>query len=62
MRDKAAPNEKLDQQRIREVLQAADDRWYASHSGQYQYQEYLDFVAAYIIKNYHHDTKKPAGG
>jgi len=57
MRDKTMPKEKLDQQRIKELLQAADHRWYATHSAQYNYQEYLDFVAAYIAKNYHREKK-----
>lgn len=46
------PSEKLDQQRIRQLLQDADDSWYKVHKAGYHYQEHLDFVAAYIVKHY----------
>ena len=46
------PREKLDRQRIRQLLQEADDKWYAKHSGNFNYQSHLDFVADYIAKHY----------
>ena len=45
-------NEKLDKERIRELLQKADGKWFARHKGQFNYQEHLDFTADYIVKHY----------
>lgn len=53
------PKEKLDQDRIRQLLKEADDRWYASHRGAFNYQSHLDFVAAYIGKHYNRVKEKP---
>ena len=52
------PETKLDEQRIRELLQKADDKWFAAHSGRYNYHEHLDFTAAYIARNYTHQRKR----
>jgi len=52
MEIKTMPREKLDKVRIRELLQKADDKWYAQHSGRFNYQSHLDFVADYIVKHY----------
>ena len=49
--------EKLDEKRIADLLREADDRWFKTHSGQYKYQEHVDFTAAYIAKNYHKGGK-----
>lgn len=50
--------EKLDPKRIRELLQEADDKWFAQHPGKFDYQKHLDFTASYIIDNYHRKPKK----
>ena len=42
----------LDKQRVREVLVAGDKEWSTHHSGQFKYQEHLDFLAHYIVKHY----------
>jgi hypothetical protein len=49
---------KLDRERVRELLREADDKWYLQHSGKYEYQGHLDFVADYIARNYHKPRKK----
>lgn len=50
--------EKLDTGRLRIVLEDADNTWFRDHSGNFDYQKYLDFVAEHVAKNYH---KKPRG-
>jgi len=52
------PNIKLDKEIIRGLLQKADDRWFATHSGQFNYQEHLEFTAEYVARNYHKETQK----
>jgi hypothetical protein len=49
--------EKLDQKRIRELLQEADNRWFAQNPGKPDYQKHLDFTAAHIASNYHRPLK-----
>lgn len=51
-------NEKLDQKVIVRLLREADDRWYRTHSGEYKYQEHIEFEAAYIAKNYHRKSRR----
>lgn len=55
------PNEKLDQQRIRQLLQEADDKWFTAHFGHYNYHDHLDFVAIYIARNYNRKAQPQAG-
>ena len=43
---------KLDKERIQELLQKADSKWFASHGGQFNYQEHLQFTAEYLVKHY----------
>jgi len=50
--------EGLDEKRVRELLQEADDKWFRQHSGKYEYEGHLDFVADYIAKNYYGESKK----
>jgi hypothetical protein len=51
-------NEKLDQKVIVRLLREADDRWYRTHSGEYKYQEHIEFEAAYIAKNYYRKDRR----
>ena len=46
------PNVKLDKEIIRGLLQKADERWYATHGGQYKYEEHLEFTADFLEKHY----------
>ena len=48
---------KLDQQTIKQLLREADDQWYKTHGSSYNYQEHLDFQAAYIVRNYNQKRK-----
>ena len=53
-----AREENLDQQIIRQLLQDADHSWYKVHKVGYNYQEHLDFVAAYIVKHYNGEKRQ----
>lgn len=44
--------EKLDKEKIQELLRKADSKWFATHGGQYKYEEHLEFTAEYIVKHY----------
>ncbi len=43
---------KLDKEKIQELLRKADSKWFATHGGQYKYEEHLEFTADYIVKHY----------
>ena len=44
----------LDKNKLLELLEKADAKWFNSHSGQFfKYREHLDFVAEYVSTNYH---------
>jgi len=49
--------EKLDKEKIQELLRKADEKWFASHGG-YKYQEHLEFTAEYLAKHYKVGGKK----
>jgi hypothetical protein len=51
-------NGKLDEKVIVRLLREADNRWYKTHSGQYKYQEHIEFEAAYIAKNYYRKDRR----
>ena len=46
------PAEKLDNERILQLLRKADSKWFTNHRGQFNYNEHLDFTADYISKHY----------
>jgi len=52
------PGEKLDKERILQLLRKADSKWFASHKGQFSYQEHLDFTSDYIAKHYKAERQK----
>jgi len=53
--------EKLDTDRLKLVLQEADNTWFRDHSGDFNYQKYLDFVAEYVSKNYNRKSRRKNG-
>ena len=50
--------EHLDPERLKDLIRRADDKWYAEHSGKYDYQEHLVFTARYIVVHYRNSHKK----
>jgi len=44
--------EKLDKETMLRLLRKADSKWFATHSGQFNYQEHLEFISDYIAKHY----------
>ena len=51
--------EKLEKERVRQLLERADQKWFKDHSGEFKYQEHLDFTAEYLAKHYNSgNTKK----
>ncbi len=48
---------RLEKDRILELLAEADTKWYNAHSDLFKYQEHLEFIAEYIAKNYHRQGK-----
>lgn len=46
------PNVKLEKETILHLLRQADERWFAQHSGSFNYEIHLDFIADYIAKHY----------
>ena len=50
--------EKLDRDRILALLEKADCKWFAEHSGTFKYREHLEHTADYITSNYHKYKKK----
>ena len=60
------PAEKLDNERILQLLRKADSKWFTNHRGQFNYNEHLDFTADYISKHYrapaHTINRKSSGG
>ena len=57
---------KLDKNRILELLEEADTKWYNSHSDhpscQYNYREHLEFTTDHIAKNYDRQSKHTVEG
>lgn len=49
--------EQLDKNKVLRLLAEADTKWYNSHSGKFNYKEHLEYVADYVAKNYHKETK-----
>lgn len=49
--------EKLDRDKVRQTLVDSDLKWFSTHTGQYDYQAYLDFTAEYIAIHYHRRNK-----
>jgi hypothetical protein len=50
--------EKLDKDRILELLAKADTKWYHAHTGEFKYREHLEFTADYLTRNYHRKGKR----
>lgn len=50
--------EKLDKEMMLRLLRKADSKWFAQHSGQFNYQEHLAFTAEYVARNYHKESQK----
>jgi hypothetical protein len=50
--------EPLDPESLKALIQRADDKWYAEHTGKYDYQEHLDFTVRYIVGHYRNSHKK----
>lgn len=50
--------EKLDKERIKYLLQKADDKWFNSPPKKGDYHAHLSFTADYIAKNYNKESKK----
>ena len=53
---------KLDKNRILELLEAADTKWYCQHpspTSRWSYREHLEFTADYIAKNYDRQSRIP---
>ena len=44
--------EKLDKDRILTLLEKADNRWFATNPGEFNYRKHLEFTAEYIARNY----------
>lgn len=49
--------EELDRERVRKLLEEADRKWFANHSGQFKYQEHLEFLADFLAANYNRKRK-----
>lgn len=49
---------KLDRDQIRQLLREADEKWYAKHALDFDYNGHLDFVAAYIVKHYNKEKRQ----
>lgn len=49
--------EKLDRERIKQLLEEADRKWFANHGGKFAYQEHLEFLASYLVANYNRKGK-----
>lgn len=52
-----AKTERLEKDRVLQLLAEADTKWFKSHSGQFNYREHLGFTADYLAKNYHKGKK-----
>lgn len=50
--------ERLDPDRLKALIQRADDKWYAEHAGKYSYQEHLEYTVRYIVVHYRNNLKK----
>jgi len=50
--------ERLDQERLRELLRKADDKWISEHPKGWNYQEHINFVAGFVAENYYRRPKK----
>ena len=50
--------EKLDKERIRQLLEEADRKWMNNHSDSWRYSEHLDYVAGYLVKKYNNGRGK----
>ena len=48
--------EKLDKERIRQLLEEADQKWFKNHSGEFKYLEHLEFVAEHLARHYRDAT------
>jgi len=44
--------EKLDREKVLRLLAEADTWWFLSHSGTFDYQEHLKYIAEYVANNY----------
>lgn len=44
--------ENLGRERIRSLLEEADQKWFAKNAGNFNYKAHLDFVADYLVKHY----------
>ena len=47
--------EHLEKDRVLQLLAEADTKWFGKHSGQFNYREHLEFVAAHVATNYHRE-------
>ena len=48
---------KLDREKIRQLLEEADRKWFSKNLGRFDYKAHLDFVADYVVNNYHKKSK-----
>lgn len=52
---------RLDKNRILELMEAADTKWYNQHpssTSRWSYREHLEFTADYIARNYNKKSKR----
>ena len=50
--------EELDREKIRKLLEEADNKWFTNKARGFDYQGHLDFVAYYLVKNYNNKRDK----
>jgi len=50
--------ERLDKERILQLLAKADTKWFNSRSGQFNYREHLEFTADYLAWHYYRARKR----
>lgn len=43
----------LDKERLKTLLEQADDKWFRANASRTDYRGHLEFIADYIAKNYH---------
>jgi hypothetical protein len=50
--------ERLDRERIKQLLQEADDKWFGNRPKKQDYQSHLSFTASYVAENYHRKNRR----
>ena len=50
--------EKLQKDKIVQLIEKSDQKWFINHSSNYKYREYIDFLAEFIASNYNRKRVK----